>query len=132
MLSLKDLFAIRPKPYRIPLWGIGGNNSMTFYSRKLLSTKQNYDIVNKELLAIIVALNYWKTYAKGAIQLDIYTDYKNLVDFTTTKKLQRRCDYIESKEVFDYNILKINEDETLFVNYREIITTMRIMRNKEE
>ena len=33
-------------------------HSMTYYSRKLSSTKQNYDIVNKELLTIVVALNH--------------------------------------------------------------------------
>ncbi len=29
---------------------------MTYYSRKLLSTKQNYDIHDKKLLAIVVVL----------------------------------------------------------------------------
>ena len=136
-------------------------HSMAFHSRKLSSTKQNYDVVNKELLTIIVALNHWKTYAKGAIQLDIYIDHKNLVDFITIKVLQRRqvrwwkklrsykfkihyvnekeneltnnlsrrCNYMKSKEVFNHNILKINENETLFTNHQEIATTMRIIKN---
>ena len=34
--------------------------------------------------------------------------------------------------MFNHNILKINEDETLFVNHREIATTMRIMRDQEK
>ena len=33
-------------------------HSITFHSRKLLLTKQNYNVVNKKLLTIIVALNY--------------------------------------------------------------------------
>jgi hypothetical protein len=42
---------------------------------------------NKELLAIILALEYWRVYAESCLELTIYTDYKNLVYFTTTKVL---------------------------------------------
>ena len=36
----------------------GKYHSMIYYFKKLFSTKQNYDIANKELLIIIVALQY--------------------------------------------------------------------------
>ena len=49
-----------------------------------------------------------------------------------TNNLSRRSDYIKSKKVFNHNILQINEDETLFINHREIATTMRIIRNKKK
>ena len=39
---------------------------------------------------------------------------------------------MKRKEVFNHNILKINEDEILFTNHREIITTMRIMKNEQK
>ena len=32
--------------------------------------------------------------------------------------------------MFNHNILKINEDETLFANHREITITMRILKNE--
>ena len=31
---------------------------MTFYLKKLFATKQNYDVINKKLLTIIIALNH--------------------------------------------------------------------------
>ena len=36
---------------------------------------------------------------------------------------------MKSKEKFNQNILQINENKTLFVNYKEIIAIMRILRN---
>ena len=46
--------------------------------------------------------------------------------------LSRRCDYMKNKKMFNHNILKINENETLFVNHREIAIIMRIMRNEKK
>ena len=37
---------------------------------------------------------------------------------------------MKEKEMFNHNILRINEDETLFTNYRKITTTMRILKNE--
>ena len=34
------------------------------------------------------------------------------------------------KKMFNHNILKINENETLFTNHRKITTTMRILKDK--
>ena len=39
---------------------------------------------------------------------------------------------MKEKEVFNHNILKINENETLFANYREITTTIRILRDEQK
>ena len=39
---------------------------------------------------------------------------------------------MNSKKVFNHNIFKINNDEILFVNCREINTTFKIMRNDQE
>ena len=45
---------------------------------------------NKELMAIVNALEHWRIYAQSCSELTIYTDHKNLVQFTTTKTLNRR------------------------------------------
>ena len=63
---------------------------IAYLSRKLSAAKQNYDVHDKELLAIVVSLETWRVYAEGAPQLTILTDHKNLLQFTTTKQLNRR------------------------------------------
>ena len=51
----------------------------------------NYDIHDKELLAIIQALKEWKRYTRGSpTPIRVLTDHKNLVTFMTTKELSER------------------------------------------
>jgi len=65
-------------------------HSMVYYFRKLSLAEQNYDIYDKELLAIVVALEAWRVYIEGALGLTILTNHKNLLHFITTKELNRR------------------------------------------
>src|SRR5258708_7359461 len=63
---------------------------VAFYSRTLQSAERNYDMHNKELLAIYEAFKSWHHYLEGlAKTIDMVTDHKNLEYFTTTKKLTR-------------------------------------------
>jgi len=69
----------------------GRLHSVIYYSRKITLLKLNYDIYNKELLAIVAALKKWRHYLKKAKhQTLIYCDYKNLVYFTIIKELTQR------------------------------------------
>ena len=68
----------------------GKRHPVAYYSRKMTPAEQNYDIHDKELLAIVAALQHWRVYAEGAPSLTILTDHKNLLHFTTTKVLNRR------------------------------------------
>src|SRR5947199_9909257 len=53
--------------------------------------KLNYDVHNKELLAIVEAMKHWRVYLKGTKHpVQVITDHKNLIYFTTTKVLNRR------------------------------------------
>ena len=63
---------------------------VAYYLRKMTVLEQNYDIYNKELLAVVEALKHWRVYAESCLELDIFTDYKNLLNFTTIKALNRR------------------------------------------
>lgn len=63
---------------------------IAYYSRKFTPAELNYDIHDKELLAIVASLKHWRVYAESSSELDIYTDHKNLLNFTTTKTLNRR------------------------------------------
>jgi len=51
----------------------------------------NYDVHDKELLAIVQALKEWTRYLKGSGQhFRVLTDHQNLIRFTTTKELTGR------------------------------------------
>jgi len=64
---------------------------VVFYSKSLSPVEQNYEIYDKEMLAIIHALEEWRYFLKGArYPIEIWTDHKNLEYFMTAKKLNRR------------------------------------------
>jgi hypothetical protein len=64
---------------------------IVFYSCKLIQVELNYDIHDKELLAIVVAFKVWRVYLEGAkYTIIVKMDYKNLTFFMTTKELTRR------------------------------------------
>ena len=46
--------------------------------------------------------------------------------------MSRRSDHMNSKKVFNHNILKVNDDEILFANRHEINMTLKIMRDDKE
>ena len=55
------------------------------YSKSLSAVEQNYNIYNKEMLAIIWAMEEWRHFLEGAKHpLEIWMDHKNLEYFWTT------------------------------------------------
>jgi len=63
---------------------------VAFYSKSLSSVEQNYEIHDKEMLAIIHALKEWRYFLEGARHpVEIWIDHKNLEYFMTAKKLNR-------------------------------------------
>ena len=61
---------------------------VAFYSRMLTAPELNYDTHDKELLAIFEAFHSWRHYLKGpAHPIDVVTNHKNLVYFSTSKVL---------------------------------------------
>jgi len=63
---------------------------VAFYSKSLSSMERNYEIHDKEMLAIIRALEEWRHFLEGATHpVEIWTDHKNLEYFMTAKKLNR-------------------------------------------
>ena len=64
---------------------------VAFYSRKMTRPELNYDIHDKELLAVVEALREWRVYLEGTkYPVQIYIDYKNLLYWISTKQLNRR------------------------------------------
>jgi hypothetical protein len=64
---------------------------VAFYSRKLTPAEINYEIHNKELLAIIVCLYQWRSlFLINNLQIEIRTDHQNLLYYTSSRRLNRR------------------------------------------
>jgi hypothetical protein len=64
---------------------------VAFLSKSLSPVERNYEIHDKEMLAIVRALEEWRHFVEGAEhQFEIWTDHKNLQYFMTSKKLNRR------------------------------------------
>ena len=60
-------------------------------SKTLSSAERNYDIYDKEMLAVIRAFKEWRHLLEGTeIPVLLITDHKNLEYFMTTKSLTKR------------------------------------------
>ena len=69
----------------------GEIHPVAFLSRTLSASELNYDVHDKELLAIFEAFKHWRHYLEGStFPIDVVTDHKNLEYFSTTKLLTRR------------------------------------------
>ena len=64
---------------------------VAFMSKTLTEAEKNYEIYDKELLAIIKALRLWRQYLLDAKQqFEIWTDHENLKYFREPQKLNDR------------------------------------------
>ena len=64
---------------------------IAFHSWPFMSLELNYNVRNKELLAIFESFKLWHHYLEGTPTLiDVITDHKNLKYFSTTKILTRQ------------------------------------------
>ena len=64
---------------------------VVFLSKSLNEIERNYEIYNKEMLAIIRELEAWRHLLEGVqFKFEIWTDHKNLEYFMKAQKLNRR------------------------------------------
>jgi len=64
---------------------------VAFISKLLNEAERNYEIHNREMLAIIQCLEEWRHLLEGAqTKFEIWSDYKNLEYFMSSQKLNRR------------------------------------------
>src|SRR5882724_9910445 len=66
----------------------GDIHPITFYSCSMQPAELNYEIYNRELLAIFKAFRQWRNYLEGSAHVVlVLSDHKNLEYFATTKQL---------------------------------------------
>ena len=66
----------------------GQLHPVAYRSRKFSGPELNYDVHDKELLAIVDAFEKWQAYLEGSRHpIMVYSDHKSLSYFMTTKKL---------------------------------------------
>ena len=64
---------------------------MAFLLKSLNETERNYEIYNKEMLAVIKELENWKHLLEGTkLKFKVWIDYKNLEYFMKAQRLNRR------------------------------------------
>lgn len=61
-----------------------------FFSRCLFAYERNYDVGNRELLAVTLASEEWRHWLEGSLYLFIWTDHKNLEYLKTVKTFNPR------------------------------------------
>jgi RNase H-like domain found in reverse transcriptase/Integrase zinc binding domain/Chromo (CHRromatin Organisation MOdifier) domain len=86
---------------------------VAYYSRKMTEPELNYDIHDKELLAVVEAFREWRVYLEGTkYPVQVYTDHKNLLYWTTTKQLNRRqVRWSETLASYDFKINHVRGTE---------------------
>jgi hypothetical protein len=81
-------------------WCIGGGlfqyddqgilRPVAYYSKKLLPAECNYEIYDKEMLAVVRCLEQWRAELQSVKEFKVITDHKNLEYFGTVRKLSKR------------------------------------------
>ena len=84
----------------------GKLHPVAFYSRTLNPAEQNYEIYDKEMLAIVESLEHYRHLFEGlGQQITIYSDHHNLLWFTETKVYNRRqARWAEKLSKYDFVI----------------------------
>jgi len=64
---------------------------VAFISKSLSNTEINYEIHDKEMLAVVRCLEAWRHFLEGVMmKFEIWTDHKNLKYFMKAQKLNQR------------------------------------------
>ncbi len=81
----------------------GKKHPVAYYSESFSATERNYDVYDRELLAIVKALQQWRTYLLGSPhEIIIHTDHSNLQYWKEPRKINRRVAR-EFQELSEYN-----------------------------
>src|SRR6266481_2586781 len=83
----------------------GELHPVAFHSHTFHKPERNYDVHDKELLAIFEAFTQWRHYLEGSsTPIDVVTDHRNLQYFSMTKILTC-CQARWSEYLFGFNLV---------------------------
>ena len=68
----------------------GKATPLAFFSKTFQPAERNYQIYDKEMLAIMLALDNWRQFLRNGPEFDIWSDHQNLQYFREPQKLNRR------------------------------------------
>jgi hypothetical protein len=87
----------------------GKLHPVAFLLRSLVQAEKNYEVFDKELLAIVVASKEWRQYLEGnphRLTAVVYTDHRNLESLMTIKELTRQqARWAETLGCFNFEII---------------------------
>ena len=80
---------------------------VAFYSKNMVPAECNYEIYDKELLAIIHCLKHWRPELEVTeLPIEIFTDHKALEHFMSTKELTcRQVHWAEKLSEYNFKIM---------------------------
>jgi len=83
----------------------GKPRPISFFSKTLSAEERNYQIYDKEMLAIMQALEHWKQFLRNGPEFDIWSDHQNLQYFREPQRLTRRqARWFTELAEFDYKL----------------------------
>lgn len=84
----------------------GVRRPVGFFSQKLNAAEINYDIHDKEMLAIVSCMKHWAPELKTCGPFTIWTDHKNLEYFMTKRVLsERQIRWYETMAPFQFTLI---------------------------
>ena len=85
---------------------------IAYWSEALSAAERNYEIYDKEMLAIVQALKEWRQYLLGSnVPFEVWTDHANLTYFRSPQKLNRRQARWQS-ELSEFNFTLVHKPGT--------------------
>ena len=84
-----------------------GLHPVAYFSRKFDTAELNYDVHDKELLAIVAALTEWRYLLEGTpLCVTVISDHKNLVHWQTSCNLNhRQVRWAQTLAAYDFTIV---------------------------
>ena len=79
---------------------------VSFISRNLSQPEHNYDVFDKEMLAIVFSLRKWRYFLQGTQHKTVvYSDHQNLTYFTTAVSINRRqARWVEELQSYSFDL----------------------------